>query len=297
MLLVPEDLCAQIRACIVKEVDWDEQVDSERWVRALTPQPKGEAVALDATIMEELRRGWAARDENERLRAERESFREHLEVLVAERDAARSLIDLLRAPMCSVCAGTGTPVSGLPCVCGGTGREGDEIMGLRRLVHETEAERDRLRAELDRRRECEPRAVIMDGSSRREVMVPLIDALVRVRGSLRAEPAGDSARIAALYAERGPLVDRELSGEITSDETARLRQLEGAIDRLERREELQRRISVLAAAFVDERAVKAAAAKMHEITNCLCGADGHAYEAEQVLAAACKAVLGGKEGT
>jgi hypothetical protein len=222
MLLVPEDLCAQIRACIVKEVDWDEQVDAERWVRALTPQPKGEAVALDATIMEELRRGWAARDENERLRAE-----------------------------------------------------------------------------LDRRRGDEPRAVIMDGSSRQEVMAPLVDALVRARVALRVELTGDSARIAALYAERGPLVDRELSGEITSDETARLRQLEGAIDRLERREELQQRISALAAAFVDERAVKAAAAKMHEITNCLCGSDGHAYEAEQVLDAACEALGGdtGKEGT
>lgn len=198
------------------------EVGYEVLVRALTPQPDGDAVVLDATIMEELRRGWAARDENERLRAELDRLR---------REAAR------------------------------------------------------------------PRAVIMDGSSRQEVVAPLVDALVRARVALRAEPTGDSARIAALYAESGPLVDRELGGEITSDETARLRQFEGAIDRLERREELQQRISALAAAFVDERAVKAAAAKMHEITNCLCGSDGHAYEAEQVLAAACEAVLGGKEGT
>jgi hypothetical protein len=33
--------------------------------------------------------------------------------------------------MCSVCAGTGKPLSGLPCICGGSGLETDEIAGLR----------------------------------------------------------------------------------------------------------------------------------------------------------------------
>lgn len=36
--------------------------------------------------------------------------------------------------LCSACAGTGEPTSGLPCICGGTGAERDEILGLRGLV-------------------------------------------------------------------------------------------------------------------------------------------------------------------
>lgn len=39
---------------------------------------------------------------------------------------------------CDVCAGTGKPVSGLPCICGGTGSNIDEKAGLRRKVHEME---------------------------------------------------------------------------------------------------------------------------------------------------------------
>ncbi|MGH9968780.1 MAG: hypothetical protein ACREBG_13255 [Pyrinomonadaceae bacterium] len=38
----------------------------------------------------------------------------------------------LRKPMaCSVCAGTGTPLCGKPCICGGAGTEAEEIKGLR----------------------------------------------------------------------------------------------------------------------------------------------------------------------
>jgi hypothetical protein len=36
---------------------------------------------------------------------------------------------------CDACAGTGKPVSGLPCVCGGSGRGCDEKVGLRRAVY------------------------------------------------------------------------------------------------------------------------------------------------------------------
>jgi hypothetical protein len=41
---------------------------------------------------------------------------------------------------CDVCAGTGKPVSGKPCICGGTGSNIDEKVGLRRRVHELEEE-------------------------------------------------------------------------------------------------------------------------------------------------------------
>lgn len=33
--------------------------------------------------------------------------------------------------LCGVCAGTGKPVSGLPCICGGSGAQSDELYGLR----------------------------------------------------------------------------------------------------------------------------------------------------------------------
>jgi hypothetical protein len=49
-------------------------------------------------------------------------------VALAARDAE---IARLRNPPCSVCAGTGTPLSGPPCICGGSGREVDEMAGLR----------------------------------------------------------------------------------------------------------------------------------------------------------------------
>lgn len=41
-------------------------------------------------------------------------------------------------PVCDACAGTGQPVSGKPCICGGSGYSHDEKAGLRRRLHETE---------------------------------------------------------------------------------------------------------------------------------------------------------------
>lgn len=32
---------------------------------------------------------------------------------------------------CHVCCGDGTPISGLPCICGGSGTHRDEVIGLR----------------------------------------------------------------------------------------------------------------------------------------------------------------------
>jgi hypothetical protein len=44
-----------------------------------------------------------------------------------------------RVGMCSVCGGV-PPVSGLPCICGGTGRENDACLHLREEVLSLEAE-------------------------------------------------------------------------------------------------------------------------------------------------------------
>lgn len=46
---------------------------------------------------------------------------------------------------CDVCSGTGKPVSGLPCICGGTGSNIDEKVGLRRKVHEMELQNSEMR--------------------------------------------------------------------------------------------------------------------------------------------------------
>lgn len=40
---------------------------------------------------------------------------------------------------CDVCAGEGKPISGRPCVCGGSGTHTDEVRGLRTLLHQSEA--------------------------------------------------------------------------------------------------------------------------------------------------------------
>ena len=45
--------------------------------------------------------------------------------------------------ICSVCAGTGKPISGNPCICGGSGTQADEMAGLRQYIYKLEA---RLRA-------------------------------------------------------------------------------------------------------------------------------------------------------
>lgn len=37
---------------------------------------------------------------------------------------------------CSACAGTGTPVSGRPCICGGVGTQSAELQGLRELAYQ-----------------------------------------------------------------------------------------------------------------------------------------------------------------
>lgn len=48
-----------------------------------------------------------------------------------------------RVVMCSVCAGTGKPVSGGDCICGGKGTYSAELHGLRNKVNELEVMVDR----------------------------------------------------------------------------------------------------------------------------------------------------------
>lgn len=57
---------------------------------------------------------------------------------------------MIEEDTCDACGGTGKPVSGLPCICGGTGRGQDEKIGLRRKVFELEREIQELKDRLDR---------------------------------------------------------------------------------------------------------------------------------------------------
>lgn len=54
----------------------------------------------------------------------------------------------MASDLCSVCAGS-SPVSGLPCICGGSGDIGGQIIGLTREAIECRDECERLRSLLD----------------------------------------------------------------------------------------------------------------------------------------------------
>jgi hypothetical protein len=45
--------------------------------------------------------------------------------------------------MCNVCAGTGDPGTGKPCICGGRGTQTAELQGFRERVYELEADAER----------------------------------------------------------------------------------------------------------------------------------------------------------
>lgn len=47
-------------------------------------------------------------------------------------------------PKCGVCIGTGDPGTGKPCICGGSGLEMDEVIGLRGALHELDKENEQL---------------------------------------------------------------------------------------------------------------------------------------------------------
>lgn len=46
----------------------------------------------------------------------------------------------MMSDVCSVCAGTGKPVSGLPCICGGEGTAYAELQGFRVLTFKQDEE-------------------------------------------------------------------------------------------------------------------------------------------------------------
>jgi hypothetical protein len=68
-----------------------------------------------------------------------------MQILLIQRDAARADRDRLvrsgAGAMCITCGGS-KPESGLPCVCGGTGRMIDEVTGLRLTALRAERERN-----------------------------------------------------------------------------------------------------------------------------------------------------------
>lgn len=59
-----------------------------------------------------------------------------------------SQLERLSKPnVCNVCAGSGKPTSGLPCICGGVGTEVAELEGFRAQYYELSCELERLKAE------------------------------------------------------------------------------------------------------------------------------------------------------
>jgi hypothetical protein len=63
-------------------------------------------------------------------------------------EQAARIAQLEAENLCAVCAGTGKPVSGLPCICGGTGKACDEAQHLRERVFDLGARIEKLQAVL-----------------------------------------------------------------------------------------------------------------------------------------------------
>lgn len=61
--------------------------------------------------------------------------------------------------MCDACGGTGKPISGLPCMCKGTGRMSEAAYTLRGELVRVEAEHARLLAFVDEILDKNPNAV------------------------------------------------------------------------------------------------------------------------------------------
>ena len=65
--------------------------------------------------------------------------------------------------ICAVCAGSGKPSSGNPCICGGTGKACDEAQHAREMVYDLQKEVERLKAESASRLEALERIARPDG--------------------------------------------------------------------------------------------------------------------------------------
>lgn len=60
------------------------------------------------------------------------------------RDLEEQVEQLKRENMCDVCTGSGVPVSGPPCMCGGTGKMSDAVDHIRRMFVESELKNERI---------------------------------------------------------------------------------------------------------------------------------------------------------
>lgn len=78
------------------------------------------------------------------------------------------------AAMCDACAGSGTPISGRPCMCGGSGHAADAVIHLRGALAAEEVRADRLRAMVPSEEEREAIRALEAGA---DTIVPLVDAV------------------------------------------------------------------------------------------------------------------------
>ena len=62
------------------------------------------------------------------------------------RRLARIGLNSLNENMCDACAGTGTPISGLACMCRGTGKLSEAAYYLREQLYKSHVENDNLSA-------------------------------------------------------------------------------------------------------------------------------------------------------
>lgn len=142
----------------------------------------------------------------EAIRAAKVSYPSRTEVaLVAlAAEVERLRIDQLSAESCDACGGTGHPVSGDPCMCGGTGRAVDAVSYLRsqltdarRLVEELTG---KLATAVRERNEAWKRVFVAEGFSEpRAVLLAKLDAAGELCKQL--ERARDEARDGHPWAE------------------------------------------------------------------------------------------------
>ena len=90
---------------------------------------------------------------------------------------------------CSVCAGTGQPQSGKPCICGGAGTAVAEAQALREILYDVERERD-------------------DAVTRLESVMSELWEGVRVHGIWAPKTGRDGERL--IHAYCGAIVERDI---------------------------------------------------------------------------------------
>ncbi|MGH9968460.1 MAG: hypothetical protein ACREBG_11615 [Pyrinomonadaceae bacterium] len=92
------------------------------------------------------------------------------------RELQAELVELRKPMACSVCAGTGVPFCGKPCICGGAGIEAEEIKGLRMELYKAN-ERDRDIRERAERLE-------RDFAREQDIVIALRDGQLKLRAEI-----------------------------------------------------------------------------------------------------------------